>query len=831
MNKITSILLLRADALYYRNLLQTFSAIVFLVVVTNGAAPLDRRHAQAATVALWLFDEQQGLYPSCVLGDAATNDCPLVLGRGGQIVPGKFGNALRASEQQSIELSPEGRFTGVQSVPLLRGPHLPPPMDWSNAHFCALMTRGERHLRQEVGFASATAKRLNLGDFDWTVEFWFKPGEKPDRAGVVLEIGTGPRGTNNHVTQLILQQDRKAFVLVNQPSGTEITVRSDEKALGAAAASWHHLAFVYDSKHHQIRHYVDGTRQPLPEPCELKRLDPGCDDYLTIGRDGEWQRPLSGEIDELRISDTQVYHDDFTPPSSFSKLYGADYRSPKLLAGPPLLFAGAKNNDEVIPLDGRKYLFIDDAIVDRSEKVEFVVNPPHRAERVLDNVAGHLVVWQDDEDVIRLYYNAGNKRLGVLTSHDGIHFDKPNIYPENESSKNIIIDDPVGLGTLFLDPSATIEDRIKYLSGYDGRGIFVYSSADGYHFRRNETAALPFRAASQSIAYYDDQRQKYVAFHRSDMPETVGGHTERSFVMTETDDPLRPWPFRPLSQVEQITVGKQRRIGKLLPWYLDNGPLTPPGFGVEYPTVFAPNDDLDPVATDVYVPKNVKYVWAPDTYLAFPIMYFHYHDDGPAARQEIGKRERHRGSGTLETQLAVSRDGIHWKRYPRPAYIGIGRHDGLDIHKNYIAHGMVRRGDEIWQYYLGSEQYHSDADGKGREAVFRVVQRVDGFVSADTSYSGGYLLTRTFTFDGNRLVLNIDTGAAGYAQVGILDANGQPIPGFTTDECLYINGDFIGTEVEWIKKGVDVAPLIGKTIRLEMRSRGTKLYSMQFIKK
>ena len=265
------------------------------------------------------------------------------------------------------------------------------------------------------------------------------------------------------------------------------------------------------------------------------------------------------------------------------------------------------------------------------------------------------------------------------------------------------------------------------------------------------------------------------------------------------------------------------------PWYLDNGPLTPGGFGVEYPIGLAPDDRLDPVGTDIYVPKCIKYPWAPDTYLAFPLMYFHYHDEGPPTRQVLGRRDRDRGSGPLETQVAVSRDGIDWKRYPRPAYIEIGRHDGLDIHKNYIGHGMVRRGEEIWQYYFGSEEYHSSWSSKGREAVFRVVQRFDGFVSADTPYEGGRFVTRPLTFDGNRLVLNIDTGATGYAQVGLLDKDGKPIEGFAVDDCVYINGDHIEIEVEWLGKGTDVSALAGRPVQVVFQSRGTRLYSMQFV--
>jgi hypothetical protein len=785
--------------------------------------------AHAGTVALWLFDEPVGLYPSCVLGDASANDSPLVLGPGGQIVEGKYGNALEPTEQAKSELAPKNQYTGFERRPAADPRRQMEPMDWANANFCALMTRGERHLRQEVGFASPTRSKLNLADFDWTVEFWYQPAPSEGSEGVVMEIGEGPRGENDHVTQLLINANRTGFTLINQPSGARLDIPSDDAALAAVSSDWRHLAFVYDASAGQLRHYVDGKQQILPAKCRLQPLKAGEEDYLCLGRDGRWKQPLSGRIDELRISDAQVYQNDFRPPASFSKFDGDSYAPPQLKVGPPLLFAGEKKADEIGPLGDRKYLFIDDALVATSENVTFTVNPPRPAERVLDNINGHLVVWEDEDGLIRLYYNAGEKRLGVLTSRDGVNWDAPNLRPPGKGPRNIVIDDPVGLGTIFVDPNAPPEERIKYLSGYEGRAIYIYTSPDGFHFKRNETAALPFRGASQSIAYYDDQRGKYVAYHRTDMPETLGGHTERAFVMTETKDPMRPWPFRPVSLEEHWEVAKHRRIGDKLPWYLDNGPLTPPGFGIEYPTIFASVDGFDPLATDVYVPKNVKYPWASDTYLAFPLMYFHYHDDGPATRQELGRRERDRGSGPLETQIAVSRDGLRWKRYPRPAYIKIGRHGGLDIHKNYIAHGMVRRGEEIWQYYLGSEQYHSSWSGRGREAVFRVVQRFDGFISADTPYTGGSLTTRPLTFQGNRLVLNIDTGATGYAQVGILDEHGKAIDGFGVDDCVYINGDCIDTEVEWLNKGTDISSLAGKPVQLVIRSRGTKLYSLQFV--
>ena len=191
-----------------------------------------------------------------------------------------------------------------------------------------------------------------------------------------------------------------------------------------------------------------------------------------------------------------------------------------------------------------------------------------------------------------------------------------------------------------------------------------------------------------------------------------------------------------------------------------------------------------------------------------------------------------RGSGPIESQLSVSRNGIDWKRYPRPAYVGIGRHEGRDVVTAYIAHGMVRRGEEIWQYYFGETQYHSahnkakDPDGRG---VYRLVQRLDGFVSLDSPYDRELtVVTLPLVFEGNRLQLNIDTDAIGYAQVGFLDESGKAIEGFTIDDGLYINGDFIDGEVEWLK-GVDVSALAGKTVQVVLRMRGAKLYSMQFV--
>lgn len=819
-----------------------FVAIVSVVLAALAGLGAPAQEAKPRTVALWLFDEQAGVYPSTVLTDSSPNDYLLVIGNGGQIVPGKFGNALEPVDRPPIVYPNGPELFGLRPAKKPEGRTVE-PMTWESANFAGLMTRGEHHLRGTETFANATDTRLNLGAFDWTVEFWFRSrtltaslaamkrggsGEarNPGAHGVVFEVGQGPRGENEYVTRLSL--DGKQFVLYNQPSGTRLAIPTNPAALNG---EWHHFAFVYSSPERQLRHYVDGQLQRLPAKCTLRVLEHGEEAYFSVGRDGLWREPLPGALDELRFSEGAVYQAAFTP-STFAETHV----QPPLKAGLPLLFASAKS-DSPIALGDRKYVFIDDAIVAEQQNVTFTANPPRLTGAVIEASPGHftkhLTVIEDEGGLIRVYYEGPGDTLAVMTSTDGVHWQMPDVgQGEYNGARNIVIRDKVrGTGTVFIDPNAPPEQRWKFIGGNGNRGIYAYSSPDGLTFRRHNPALLPFPAGSQSSYFYDEQRQLYMAYLRTMIGRTPGGATQRQFAWTGVKDLLSPWPF-PLVTVEQTAaVAKERRLRNPLPWYLDNGPLAPGGIGLEFPLVFAPDPALDPPGTDVYVIKATKYAWAPDTYLAFPSIYFQYAADGPKTRQAWRPKERGRGSGVIEAQLAVSRDGLNWKRFPRPVYVGLGQHNGLDLHMIYMAQGMVRRGDEIWQYYLGDANYHSTwSPDESKRRIYRAVQRLDGFVSADTPYTGGVLKTKLLTFKGNRLVLNIDTAAAGDAQVGILDSEGRPIPGYALDDCLYINGDFTRTEVEWLGRGKDLSQLQGRPVQLVFRMRGAKLYSMQFTK-
>ena len=183
----------------------------------------------------------------------------------------------------------------------------------------------------------------------------------------------------------------------------------------------------------------------------------------------------------------------------------------------------------------------------------------------------------------------------------------------------------------------------------------------------------------------------------------------------------------------------------------------------------------------------------------------------------------------------MSRDGKKWTSYSTP-YVPLYNHERLDLKVNMIFPGMVfRRDGHIDQYFAGYAFTHGDTTARsrlqGRElgGVFRLEQRIDGFVSVDFDYKGGGLTTAPLTFSGNTLRLNVNTSASGEGRVALLDEAGKQIPGFTIKDCDFISGDYLAKSVSW-KGKTDVSALVGKPVRLRFEMRGAKLYAFQFIK-
>ena len=135
-------------------------------------------------------------------------------------------------------------------------------------------------------------------------------------------------------------------------------------------------------------------------------------------------------------------------------------------------------------------------------------------------------------------------------------------------------------------------------------------------------------------------------------------------------------------------------------------------------------------------------------------------------------------------------------------------------------YGLIRRGDEIWQYVDEGGAHGGDAE----RVYYRYRQRLDGFVSLDAGARTGTALTLPLRFQGDRLSLNIK--ATGSAKVAVTDENGEAIPGFDFHDCDEIKGDFVDKAVTW-RSGKDLKVLKGKAVRLKFQLRDAKLYAFE----
>jgi hypothetical protein len=335
---------------------------------------------------------------------------------------------------------------------------------------------------------------------------------------------------------------------------------------------------------------------------------------------------------------------------------------------------------------------------------------------------------------------------------------------------------------------------------YRGGGAYRFHSPDGLHWERDPAPLFPFEADSQNVTFWDPRRDCYMLFFRGwniSKPFGLG----RKIVHLEAKAIDRPLPIVP--------TGK----GKVF----KNEPERDPLIVDEIPTVLV-CDERDPANTDIYTNAMQPYPLAPEWYVGFPAFYRH------------NTKSKLPSDGRTELQFVASQDGNTWQRYDRSTYINPGFVGSENANMVYMGPGMVVRGDEIWQYGTGYRTSHGDTPGRVARpdgAIYRYVQRVDGFVSLDFPAEGGRAVLAPIAVDGGELRLNLDTGALGEARVALCNEAGEEIAGFGERECDGLQLNATGAIVTW-KGNRDTTALRGQEVRVVIRATRTKLYSLRF---
>jgi hypothetical protein len=408
---------------------------------------------------------------------------------------------------------------------------------------------------------------------------------------------------------------------------------------------------------------------------------------------------------------------------------------------------------------GPRHLFLDPATVASSAQVAFAVNPAVRRETVIradrpweQLMISFFLTVREEGGVLRMWYICRDKEnqpnVAYAESRDGVAWTKPDlgIVDYRGSKANNL----VGLrrleGVVFQDPNAPAAERYTYVTtakpprdAAGPTGLFRFHSPDGLRWTGDPTPLIRAGSDTQNVTFWDETLGRYVIY-------------------------LRGWNPDP----------KRRKVMRIeLPNLQDPFPIVPAKRGVgdyfydEIPTVLQ-CDDRDPPRTDIYNLAAQPYPLDPRWYVAFPAFLRR-----SAATDAPGHKGSHRGP--VEVQFAGSRDGIAWQRYDRAPYASPGVAAPEKKNMVFMGTGLVVRGGEIWHYGTEFESEHGDMAARHRKTdgvIVRWVQRVDGFVSANTGERAGRLRTAPVQITGDRLLLNLDTGALGELRVGLLDRDG-----------------------------------------------------------
>ena len=90
-----------------------------------------------------------------------------------------------------------------------------------------------------------------------------------------------------------------------------------------------------------------------------------------------------------------------------------------------------------------------------------------------------------------------------------------------------------------------------------------------------------------------------------------------------------------------------------------------------------------------------------------------------------------------------------------------------------------------------------------------------------------FSLLKPLVFDGSRLEINFSTSAAGSLRVEIQYGNGQPVPGFSIEDCPAYFGDSVARTIQW-NTDAGLSEIAGQTVRIRFELKDADLYAFRF---
>ena len=456
----------------------------------------------------------------------------------------------------------------------------------------------------------------------------------------------------------------------------------------------------------------------------------------------------------------------------------------------------------IIQLDSQRELFVDYYLIDTLINTRLVLQIPRDEGPVLKfdkpwegAFCGYFTIIKDGE-TYRVYYRGipeagkdGNSMeiTCYAESRDGINWEKPNLglFQVNGTSENNVIlmnAAPVTHNFCpFLDtkPGVDPNQRFKGLGGTEKSGLIAYVSEDGIRWKKLQEKPVFSKGQfdSQNVSFWSESEKCYICYFRT---WTEGGYKGFRTVSRTTSKDFVQW-------TDPVKMS----------------------FG-------------DTPYEHLYTSQTHPYFRAPHIYIAIAARFMPGRQvltEEQALKFNVNpKYFKDCSDAIFMTSRGKSRyDRTFMESFIRP---DIGLQNWVS-RSNYPVLNIVQTGPAEMSVYVQQDYAQPTA------YLRRYSMRLDGFASLSAPYKGGEMVTKPFTFSGEKLHLNFATSAAGEIRVEILDAGGQPVPGYSLDDSRALIGNEIERTVAWAN-GEDVSKLAGQPVRLRFVMKDADLYALHF---
>lgn len=453
---------------------------------------------------------------------------------------------------------------------------------------------------------------------------------------------------------------------------------------------------------------------------------------------------------------------------------------PRVPVPPPYLAAPPK----VIPIDVGRQLFVDDFLIAETtlrrtyhaatyHDQNPILKPDRPWEMTQPNPTAMAFsdgVWYDPQDRrFKMWYMSGYiAGTGYATSADGLHWEKPEL--DVVPGTNLVQKGSRDSGTVWLDHAAGQAQQRYKMSLWSGGALSLSTSPDGIHWSR------PVRTAGtgdRTTFFYNPFRKRWIFSLRAGI---AGDPRVR-----------RSWEAE-----DFLTGGDWKK--------LDDAPL------------WTSADNADPQRDDLQTQPQL-YNLDCVAYESLLLGLFTIWRGQPSNRAKPN-----------EVCLGFSRDGFHWWRPDRRAFIPVSERHGDWNWGNVqsAGGGCLVMGDKLYFYVSGRAGVRGARDSGVCSTGLATLRR-DGFASLDAGASEGTLTTRPVQFQGKHPFVNV-AGDEGELRVEILDADGHVIAPFTRENCLPIRSDGTRQAVRW-NGADDLTRVSGKPVRFRFLLRNGQLYS------